>query len=47
MISMEVRICTIDQTPIETSLCYLTLVETIGEKEAQRWTEVIDVPGDP
>lgn len=47
MISMSVKICTLDNYPIETSLCYLTLVETVGKKKADKWTKVVDVPGDP
>lgn len=47
MISMEVRICTLDDTPIEYSPCYQTLLDELGEEDALKWTKVIDVGGDP
>lgn len=46
MISLQVKVCTLDDTPIETSLCYLTLVETVGVENADRWTKEVEIPGD-
>lgn len=47
MINMLVDVCTKDETPIEVSLCYLTLVETVGFEEAQKWVREVEVLGDP
>lgn len=46
MISMEVRVCIIDNVPYEHSPCYKTILEELGEESADKWTKVIDVPGD-
>lgn len=46
-INMFIDICTKDKEPIETSLYYLTLVETIGEEKARQWVEELEVLGDP
>lgn len=47
MINMLVDVCIKDETPIEVSLCYLTLVETFGFEVAQKWVKEIEVLGDP
>jgi hypothetical protein len=47
MISMEVRVCVIDNVPYEDSLVYKTILEELGKEDADKWTKVIDVPGDP
>lgn len=46
-ISMEVRVCIIDQIPYEHSPVYKTILEELGKENADKWTEVVDVGGDP